>query len=54
MKKNVLILDNVGKCYAEYGSFAARVASWWMRFKGSPRMQSLCYPLNGASFCAVL
>lgn len=28
MKKNVLILDTVGKCYAEYGSFAARVASW--------------------------
>ena len=27
-KKTVLTLDNVGKCYAEYSSLAARMASW--------------------------
>jgi len=28
MSKTVLILDNVGKCYADYSSLAARIASW--------------------------
>ena len=28
MSDTVLILDNVGKCYADYASLAARIASW--------------------------
>src|SRR5579859_6874805 len=28
MSDTVLILDNVGKCYADYSSLAARIASW--------------------------
>jgi lipopolysaccharide transport system ATP-binding protein len=47
MSDTVLILDNVGKCYADYSSLAARIASW-CGFKVTTRNQH--WATRGVSF----